>query len=189
MCPGVCGTLSSAPSNRGDPPEPDLTVGRRASHTRPKAGGLLGHQCLVPKPQKPQKDEWSPQRPLAPPPWPSHLLWLQHCKGLGGRSRSELLGVGRSGQIPQAPLGAVPVLAGLRDWAPGPPGTATDPPPPGPALCPFPAHLAWGLRGVHRKRGRWAGQGNWRLKGAGVSLGLLGQPPPERPGSELPPTH
>ena len=44
VCPGVCRTLSRAPSNGGDPPEPDLTVGRRASHTRPKAGGLLGHQ-------------------------------------------------------------------------------------------------------------------------------------------------
>lgn len=160
----------------------------------PRQGACWGASAsrlgeIFPKPQKPQKDEWSPQRPLAPPPWPSHLLWLQHRRGLGGRNRSELLGVGRSGQIPQAPLGAVPVLAGLRDWAPGPPGTATDPPPPGPALCPFPAHLAWGLRGVHRKRGRWAGQGTWRLKGAGVSLGLPGQLPPERCGSGLPPIH
>lgn len=199
VCPGVCRNLTSAPSNGGNPPEPDLTVGRRASHTRPKAGGLLGRQRLTfgrdfsQTAEALKEGRWSPRCPWAPPHGPLTCFGFSTGRGLAGG-------------------------AGLSCWEWG--GLVRTPRPPGCSSCPrWAARLgAWPTKCSHRPSSPWGPQcappGSpgpgpaggtqeagtvvwpWRLEaegsleaeGNGREPGSPRATAPERPGSELPPT-
>lgn len=111
-------------------------MGRRASHTRPKAGGLLGRQRLTFGRDFSQTTEalkegrWSPRRPWAPPHGPLTCFGFSTGRGLAGG-------------------------AGLSCWEWG--GLVRTPRPPGCSSCPrWAARLGtWPTKCSHRPSSPW----------------------------------